>query len=369
MELRQLVDAMIEGSSFQQIVNNPLAQFGPKGRRYLGATLLPEETKTQNAFKETYIQYRSVVANAGTRYSPPQIKGNSLIGSMFVELAESDTASEFSSQDYDTIMDMIQALPDNTPLGAVPIQAMTLMLRWAEQTINAPLIEFNEMCRWQALINAQVQLRGDNGFQENVVYSNPAGHRVNAGGSWSSALYDPYADIQAGVQKLQDKGYTVSRMVAGLPVIQLLLRNPKIQSRMGMISIASGGVTGMPMNVTLQKLNSLLAEDGLPVIEQYDLQYRTQTSTSFFLPRNVFFMAATSGRDTEIDFGDTSPWMLPNTLGYVGIGRPANRPTPGRAVVIEYNDKKGAPVTGEAWQTSLPVITNPEALFVINNIS
>lgn len=369
MELRQLVDQMLSGDMFTQIVNNPMAQFGPTNRRYLGATLLPEENKTSNAYKETYIQYRSNVANAGTRYSPPQMKGNSLIGSAFVELAESDIAAEFSSQDYDTIMDLIRALPDNTPLGNVPIQAMTLMIRWAEQMILSPLVEFNELCRWQAIVNAQVQLRGDNGFAENVAYSSPAGHRVNAGGQWTNTSYDPYADIQAGVTKLQDKGYNVSRMIAGLPVIQMLLRNPKIQSRMGMINIASGAVVGMPLTVTLRKLNNLLAEDGLPVIEQYDLQYRTQTGTGYFLPRNVFVMCATTGRDTEIDYGDAAPWMLPNTLGYTAIGRPANRPTPGRAVVIEYNDRKGAPVEGEAWQTSLPVITNPEGIFVINNIS
>lgn len=369
MELRQLVDQMLDGDLFTQVVNNPFAQFGPRGRRYLGATLLPEENKASNTYKETYIQYRSNVANAGTRYSPPQMKGNALTGSMTVELAESDVAAEFSSQDYDTIMDLIKALPDNVGLGEVPPQAMTLMLRWAEQMVLTPLIEFNELCRWQAIVNAQVQLRGDNGFVENVAYSAPSGHRVNAGGQWSNTTYDPYADIQAGVQVLQSKGYTVSRMIAGLPIVQLLLRNPRIQSRMGMISIASNAVTGMPMNVTLRRLNDLLAEDGLPVIEQYDLQYRTQTSTLHFLARNVFVLCATTGRDTEIDFGDAAPWMLPNTLGYTAIGRPANRATPGRAIVVEYNDKKGAPVNGEAWQTSLPVITNPEAIYVINNIS
>lgn len=369
MDLRTLVSSMLDANYFYDIVNNPMAQFGPKNKRYLGATLLPEESKTSNAYKETYIQYRSSVANAGTRYSPPQMKGNSLTGSMFVELAESDIAAEFSSQDYDTIMDLIKALPDNTPIGQVPIQAMTLMLRWAEQLILTPLLEFNEVCRWQAIVDAQVMLRGDNGFQENVAYSNPAGHRVNAADSWSDPTYDPYEDIQAGVTKLSDKGYTVSRMIAGLPVIQLLLRNPKVQARLGMISIASGAVVGMPTNTTLGRLNSLLADDNLPIIEQYDLKYRTQTSDSYFLDRASFVMCATTGRDSEIDYGDASPWMLPNVLGYTGIGRPANRDKPGRAVVVEYNDKKGAPVVGQAWQTSLPIIQNPEAIYVIKNIN
>ena len=80
-------------------------------------------------------------------------------------------------------------------------------------------------------------------------------------------------------------------------------------------------------------------------------------------------IVATTGRDEEIDFGDAEPFMLPNTLGYTGIGRPANRTDSGRAVVVEYNDKKGAPVHGQAWQTSLPVITNPEAIYVITTIA
>lgn len=369
MELRQLVDNMVKDGVFLSIINNPLAQFGPRNRRYLGATLLPEETKPQNTYKETNIQYRTIVANAATRYSPPQPKGNAIVGSMTVELAESDIAADFTSQDYDTIMDLIMALPANVPLAKVPIQAMALMIRWADQMINAPLLEFNEKCRWEAIIAASVSLTGANGFSETVTYSDPANHRVAAGGTWSSNSYDPYADIIAGALKLQSKGYEVSRMITSTKVANILLANTNVQARMGIYSglmkNVSGATVGLTLNPSLGKLNEVLAGDGLPQIEKYDLQYRTSTTTTRFVRDDVFIMCATTGRDVELDMGDVQPFMLPNTLGYVGIGRPANRATPGRAAVIEYNDGKGAPIMGQAWQTSLPVISNPEAIYVI----
>ena len=214
-----------------------------------------------------------------------------------------------------------------------------------------------------------IGIKGDAGFSEDVAYSNPSGHRVAAGGTWSDDAYDPFDDILAGMEKLRDKGYTVARMIAGTPVINFLLANENMKQRLGMISIASGTVVGLSLSATLNKLNNFLEEEGMPRIEKYDLQYRTQTTTGYFLKRDVFVMVATTGRDEDLDLGDTDPFTLPNTLGYTGIGRPANRNTSGRAVVIEYNDKKGAPVTGQAWQTSLPIITNPEAIYIITTIA
>jgi hypothetical protein len=368
MELRQLVDMMLDNDEFVAIVNNPLAQFGPKNRRYLGPSLLPEVRKTQNVYKETYIQYRSIIANAGTRYSPPQIKGNALIGSMTVELAESDIASDFTAQDYDTVLDLIAKLDGVTEISQVPPRAVTTLLRWVDITINRPLLEFNEYCRWQAIVDAEVQLRGDNNFSEDVLYSNPSGHRFAAGDSWSDDTYDPYDDIVAGYNKLIEKGYNVSRMITSNAVKMILLNNAKIKQRLGFLAIAGGSVVGLPGVASLDALNARLQSDGLPSIETYDLQYKTSTSTQYFLARDVFVMVATTDRDEDIDTGEDNVFTVTSTLGYVGIGRPANRATSGRATVVEYNDKKGAPVTAQGWQTSLPVITAPEAIVVITDI-
>jgi hypothetical protein len=369
MELRQLVEMMVNDGSFTRIINNPLAQFGGQQRNYLGATILPEQSVPQNVFKEEFIEFRSNIANAGTRYSPPQLKGNSLIGAMTVELAESDIAAEFTAQDYDALVRILERLGPVNDLSQVPPQAMVTMVNWYQQMILRPLLEFNEKLRWDSIVSSSVSLTGDNGFSETLSYYNPSGHRVAAGGQWSNNNYDPYLDIIAGYRQLQKKGYMVSRMVTSLDVVLILLSNTKIQQRLGFTSIVSGNVVGLPGMASLDTLNQRLAKDGLPPIECYDLQYRTQTGTAYFLSRSVFVMLATTGRDMEYDRGDAQPFMLPNTLGYTAIGRPANRNEPGRATVVEYNDKKGSPIKGQGWQTSLPVIMNPEGIYVVNTIS
>lgn len=368
MELRSLVEMVVADDVIGNLINNPMAQFGPKNRQYKGPTLLPERNVPQNAYMEEEIRFRTQMANAGTRYSPPQLKGNTLVGKMFVELAESDIAAEFTAQDYDTIIAILERVPEVTNLAQVPPQAMTTLLKWADTGIVRPLLEFNEKCRWQALEDAQVVLTGDNGFTETVSYSNPSGHRVNAGGTWSDNNYDPYPDIVAGVKKLKDKGYEVARFITSYTVLSKLLNNAKILQRLGILSIAGGIVVGLAGAATQEQLNQRLAADGMPPIETYDLQYNTQTGTQYFLSRDVFIMVSTTERDELIDRGDNDILSF-NTLGYTAIGRPANRQSQGRAYKIEYNDGKGSAVQGQGWQTSLPVVTSPEAVYVIGNIA
>jgi hypothetical protein len=368
MEMRAILDQLVQRGEFVAMFNNPLAQFGPPTRQYIGATLLPEVTKPVNTFTESYIQYRSIVANAGTRYSQPQPKGNALLGKMLVELAESDTASEFDSQTYDALIDLISILPNNTTLSAVPPTVLASILGWVDMTLLRPLLEFNEMVRWQAIVDANVVLQGANNFTENVAYSNPAGHRFAATGVWGDDTFDPLTDVETAIQLLDSKGYKVSRIITSRNVRNILRKNLKIKQRLGLISLSDGIISGLPVNVTNENLNSFFESESLPAIELYDLQYRTSTTTQYFLKRDVMVICATTGRDVNLDLGDTAPFALPNTLGYTAIGRPANRPGSGRASKVEYNDGKGAPVMGQSWQTSLPVISNPEAIVVISDI-
>lgn len=369
MELRELIELMITDNVFIKILNNPLAQFGPRARNYLGANLLPEKIVPVNIFKEEYIMYRSNIANAGTRYSPPQLKGNNLVGEMLVELAESDIASEFSSADYDALLRILERLEAVSQLAQVPPEALASLIRFVDATINIPLVEFNEYMRWQAICNASVLLQGDGGFSETVQYSNPPGHRVVLGSQWSNPNYDPYPDIVAGYRLLTQLGYQISAQYCGLDVLMILLGNPKILQRLGYTAIISGNVIGQPGMASIDTLNMRLAQDHMPPIQTYDLQYRMQIGTQYFFPRGTFVQVCTTGRDMDIDRGDGAPFILPDVLGYLAVGRPANRNYPGRAVVVEYNDKKGAPMKCQGWQTSLPVIFNPEALYVISGIS
>lgn len=360
-DLATLLAEMQAEGHFVDITQNPLAQFGEAARRYLGAEILPEREVPENAYREERIRYRTNISNAGTRYSPVQMKGNELFGEFLVELAESDIGGELTARDYDTLVRLLSSSSD--------MQAIGRLLNWSDVVLNRSMVEYNERQRWQAIVAAIVQLRGDEGFTEDVLYSNPAGHRTNAGGAWSSDVYDPFDDIMDKAELLASKGFTVSRIFAGLPVITLMANNRLVQTRVGLPVInATGNIVVAAQRANLASVNAALSANSLPPIEQYDLQYRTQTGTGFFLPRNVFVMVCTTGQDANIDLGDNER-ILENVLGYQAIGRPAGQSSPGRVLLVEHFANKPPRISGEGWQTSLSVITEPEAIGVIGAIA
>lgn len=373
MELPGLIANMNQTGVFARIVNNPLAAMGQPARRYLGAELLPEITKPLNIFEEAAIRYRTLIANDTGRYTPVQLKGGMIVGSMLVQLGNHDIGSEMTGADYDALVNLLQNSTgqQGTPSVVTPptMQGMQQLADWTEATLNRPLLERQEKQRWDALIDASVVRTGDNGYTETVNFPNPTGHRPNAGGVWSDNTYDPYTDIIAGAEFLAAKGYTVNRIITSTPVRSKLSLNLKMQQRVGRISISAGTVTGVPGRVQLEDLNALFSADGLPPVELYDLQYRTATSSGRFLRNNAFAMVATTGRDQRIDRADLEPLIMQNTLGYYAVGRPTGSATPGRMVNVQQYTNKPPRVEGEAWETGFPVITEPEAIFVIKSIT
>jgi hypothetical protein len=366
MDLKALIEKMVRDRQFRTITGNPLAQFGRRGRNYLGATLLPERNVPDNEYMEDGIRYRTVIANSGDRYSPVQLKEGILYGSMRVSLGHSDIGSQISAAHYDALLRIIANAGNNPSMEAV-----SRILRWADTTLNLPLIELNEKQRWDAIVSASVVRTGDNGYTETVSYPNPSGHRVAAGGDWDSDAYDPYDDIIAGAELLASKGYTVNRIIASRSVISELGMNTKIQTRVGRLSIIGGTVVGLPGRASIAQINALFSEDGLPPIEEYNLQYRTQNGSGYFLPRNVLVMVATTGIDEDIDFGDSEEIPpVRDTLGYMGIGRAAGQTEPGRVIPPPrvITDSKPPRIEGEGWQTALPIITEPEAIYVITGV-
>lgn len=356
-----LRDLEADSQGYNRISRNALAQFGRAPRRYLGAELLPERTVEENAYREDDIKYRTVIANDGTRYSPTQKKEGDLIGSFLVELGESDIAREFTSRQYDALLKSL--------MRGDTLEGMASITNWLDTTVNLALVELNEKQRWEAIVDALVLRRGDNEYKEDVAYSNPASHRVAAGGTWSSDAYDPFTDILAQADLLASKGYTVNRIFAGRTVVSILAGNDKVKQRTGVATIsATGQITATAGRASLDAMSNALQRDGLPPIEQYDLQYRTQTTTEYFLKRTVFVMVGTTGRDEDIDLGDTAQ-IVTDTLGYTAMGRPAGQDSPGRVIRAEAKADKPPRIEAEGWQTSLPVITEPEAIAIIHTIA
>lgn len=374
-DLASLVQQMNIAGAFTRIVNNPMSQLGPPTRRYLGAELLPEKMVPENLYSEQAIQYRTVIANDAGRYSPVQLKSGMITGSMLVQLGEIDTGSEMTAADYDAVIALLRQTEGQQGIAGggvnvLTMQAMSQMTNWAEMTLNQPLVVKQEKQRWEMICNAQVTRTGDNGYTETINFPNPTGHRVNAAGTWSDNTYDPYADIIAGAEFLAAKGYTVSRIITSTTVRSKLSLNAKIVGRIGRLGVVGGSVVVEPRGrATLADINAYISGDGLPPIELYDLQYRTQTGSAFFLPRTVMVMVATTGRDTSIDRADLEPLPIQNTIGYQAVGRPAGQASPGKKVFVEPKEDKPPRISGQAWSSTFPVLLSPESVFVLKNIS
>jgi hypothetical protein len=362
MDIATLVTAMSADGTVTTIARNPAAQFGRPARQYLGATILPEVLVPQNMFREDSVKYRTVIANDGTRYSPTQLKAGDLVGSMLVELGESDIARQFTSQMYDALMSYLAV--NSTMEGIAQVT------NWLDTAVNLALVEHDEKQRWDAIVDAAVVRSGDNGYTETVLYPNPVGNRVAQSAPWGTAGTKIMNDIQAVADFAATKGFTINRMITSRTVLAKMSANDDMRTRVGMAVVSpTGQIQSAAGRATFDRINGVLQSDGLPPIELYDLQYRTQVGTQFFLKRNVFVMLATTGRDQTIDLGDTEEMILPETIGYLAIGRPAGQSGPGRYIRMEAKDDKPPRIEAEGWQTSLPVLQEPEAVFVITGIT
>jgi hypothetical protein len=360
-DLGSVVRQMEATGTFNRLGANLAAQFGTQSKRYIGAELLPERLVPQNEYTEERIKYRSVIANAGTRYSPTQKKGGALVGSFGVKLAESDIANELTGREYDVLLDLLQR--------NATMEATSAIIGFVNKTINIPLVEWCERARWQAIVNALVLLRGDNEYAEDVAYSAPAGHRVVAATAWSNNTYDPYTDIFAGAAMLSSKGYAVKRIISTNKVVGIMGNNTLVKGRTGRITVVGGTITNVQGRVTLNEINAALSSDDLPAIEKYDLQYQTSTGTGRFIPDNCLVMIGSTDNSEGIPLSPDVFETLENTLGYVGIGRAAGQSAPGRRIRSEHFENKPPRIEAEGWQTALPVITEPEAIYVITGIA
>jgi hypothetical protein len=359
-----LIAKMISDGLLLQISNNPRTQFGRPNRQYLGATLLPERLKRDNMYTETDIAFRTILANAGTRYSPTVKKGGALVGSMKVELGDIDVAAEFTGEAYDAL---IQLLGEN-----LTEQGMVNVTGWLDSAINLSLRELMEKHRWEAIANAAVTRKGANDYLETVNYSNPAGHRVTiASGSegsptgWYDPDHNPLTDLDAMVSLLKSKGFDTNRAITSTSRAQVIARHPLTMQAMGRFTIGPGGtITTQNAFSSVTDLSQWMVAQGLPPIQTYDLMARTDTGTIRFLDETKVVLLATTARDQTVDLGDEQR-LLPNTLGYTAVGRAAGQAQPGVVIRAEAKEDKPPRIQAEGWATTLPVIQEPEAIGVL----
>jgi hypothetical protein len=249
------------------------------------------------------------------------------------------------------------------------MEGIAQLTNWADVTLNLPLIELNELQRWQAIVDAQVIRRGDGEYMDTVQYPNPTGHRVAQSAPWSTDTTDIFEQIFTVAEMLKGKGFNLSRIITSTPVLSKMGLNANVRTRTGVATInPAGQISATSGRATAEVINALLQRDDIPPIEVYNQQYRTQTGTGYFLKRDVMVFIAATGRDQVIDLGDDED-LMPDTLGYMAIGRAAGQAAPGRVIRMEQFESKPPRIDGEAWQTALPVITEPESIACIFGIT
>ncbi len=363
MDLLTLINKLNAEGVFGTIARNQFAQFGTGQDVYLGAFILPERPTSENMYREDLIRYRTVLANDSHRFSHPVKQGGlDFIGSFLVELGEQDTAAEITGRDYDALI----AAANRGDLDTVQ-QAIQ---RFADMRVNRGLIEKTEVQRWQALVDAEVVISGPNGVTGTIEYPDPSGHRSSEGGSWANDAYDPMDDIIAKHQLLASKGYKTSRIITSTAVVSALAKNAKISSRTGTLQVVGGSLVSAGGFATVDSINQMLQSNGLPVIETYDgVTHKEDKTLVRFLKEDVMVFVAQAGTDPAVFQFENETRVVSNPLGYTAIGRAAGQEAPGRVLWVEGKTNKPPRVELEGWQTSLPVITEPEAVAVIKDIT
>lgn len=363
-DIQRVIDQMRTTGAIDRIARNRLAQFGTRAQRFLGAELLPAQDQNENAYTDDTVRYRTVVANAGTRYSPVVIKQGALVGTVKVELFDIDIGSELTSRDYDAL---VRYLNSNQTMEAIATATDFL-----NTTVNMSLEMTREMYRWQAIEKAVVTRKGANGYLEPINYSNPAGHRAAAAGAWSNDAVDPMTDILNRQALMATKGFQVNRIITTLNVIGIMGGNDLMRSRAGAVTVnVGGGLVVQGAAADQEAINRIFRNNGLPIPELYDAIFRTQTGTGRYISTDVMIFVGTTGRDVNFELGDSaaSVELLPDTLGYYGVGRTTGQATPGRHIQMKFNDDDKPHIAAKGWETGAPVITEPEAICTISGIA
>ncbi|MEO0659804.1 MAG: major capsid protein [Pseudomonadota bacterium] len=373
----ELYEELQEERYFERLALDPLAQFGSEQQQLLGARLMPERVVEENSYEETQVRYRTKPALDNSRYSPTQKQDNSaLIGSFRVDLGHTDTRKNLTGKEYDDLRKLLMRGGD--------MQAMANVINFVDKELVQPHVIKNEIQRWQAWLLASVKRRTANGQMESIDYYRPSDHIVTVPGGttgtpagWHSDAYDPFKDIEAGKEKLQALGYQLVGMY-GTPYLGRVLRtNGEVVKRNGR-TIPND--TAQPTRVTESILSLLLEEEDYTGITLYNGGYESETGFKRYMDvesgYDYLLMVGGTQRSYEMaseytgavsdpsNFTDSSI-VLDNTLGYYAVGRNPGKDASGRTIHSWMMDRKPVGMAGESYQTGLPVITDPQAYYVI----
>lgn len=366
-DINVLLQELSDKGAFDNLANNPQLQFTADNQELLFSSLLPERLVQQNEFKESGIRFKTLMANDSTRYSPPVKRGNAILSSTVVSLADSDIAAELTMQAYESFI---------RTLTASPMQAVANLLRFIETGVAMPLAILREKYRADIFDKGYIERKGANQFYELVKVPEIAGHRITVL-DWANPATSILSTLKSVKKMLLKKGYKITQMITTSDVIEdYLVPNNEI-AKYGLMVINNAPGTGSAQAVALPTMSeqqvvfSALAANSLPAPTIYDHGYDTlgeepgDTGYKQFLNKKVI-LVCNSGRTQDLSLGDNTNLTLANTLGYTAIGVTTGQLQPGVRTKVTNYDGKDARIEAYGWQTSFPVLQDPEAYVVID---
>jgi hypothetical protein len=362
-----LIRELEENQAFAISANDPTLQFENGGQNLLFSSVLPERQVAQNSYRDWGIRFKTMIANDATRYSPPQIKNGMLIGSVQVEMGEADAAGAMDMQFYEHFLQTLDR--GSSQEGAFQL------LRFFENTVSRPLAILRERHRVDAVCQGYVERRGANNFYERVDFPKPAGHRATVPSGTTAAptgWYDPDHDILGTLKMfkkmLAKKGYRISRIITTEDILSdCIIPNNAIRAYGVMTVTAPGGNQGFELQTRpeAQAMINAFAAIQVPVPVTYDAGYSDQLGWQPFM-KNKFVILCQTGRQAEVRIdGEEPALLLPNTIGYYGIGVATGQLAPGVRYKVDSKDGKDANIYAEGWMSGFPIIQDPEAFAVL----
>lgn len=364
-DINTLLLQLSDKGAFDGLANNPQLQFTADGQELLFSSLMPERLVDRNEFKEDGIRFKTLMANDSTRYSPPVKRGNAILSSTVVSLADSDIAAELTMQAYESFI---------RTLTASPMQAVANLLRFFETGVAMPLAILREKYRADIFDKGYIERRGANDFYELVKVPEITGHRITVL-DWANPATSILGSLKSIKRMLNNKGYQITQMITTSDVVEdyMVTNNEIRQYGLMVINSAPGGggqqTIALPTMSEQQIVLSALAANSLPSPTVYDHGYDTLGGSDIgykkFLNKKVI-LVCNSGRSQDMDMGDNTNLVLPNTLGYTAIGVTTGQLQPGVRTKVTNYDGKDARIEAYGWQTAFPVLQDPEAYVVID---
>ena len=365
MDIKTLIDLMKKDGDITRLTRDPFAQFGSEVLRktYLGARFLPERRMTRsknNIIQEEELRFRTIIAEDSGRFDPAPKRALTETVDLQVTMGHFDIAREIDGNEYDEIIEMLDASQNNA--------ARARLLYLVDTMLNHALLDKKEKQRWEMIVDSQVRIEKSNGKAYDVIVDAPAGHRVTSPAFFSDNSFDPFEEIFKGLNVLKDAGYgQIQAAISTYAPISAMRSNQQVKIRTGGLSVdtinsAVTPVTGAPTDA---RINQVLSEQGIPPIIEYNQGYNTETGFFPYIPKDALILIARTPRREQLVVPDGEDMLLYDTLGYYGVGRCQGEAQVGDVIKLFPKEDKPVRIEGEAQGVGFPVPLEEKAIYVI----